>query len=159
MLDEAVEPRDMNLPGWGLHELKGDLAGHWSVKVNGNWRMTFRFEADGCHRRELPGLSPGGNDGDEQLRSAHPGAVLRDVLVNVPMTISEFAAHIGVSRNTLSRILNERAASLQRCRWLREGFNQASPDIGFRMQNRYDFWHTKHAKRKKVRPIRMHRVA
>ena len=33
----------MNLPGWRLHELKGDRAGHWSVTVNGNWRVTFRF--------------------------------------------------------------------------------------------------------------------
>jgi proteic killer suppression protein len=24
--------------------LKGDLAGHWSVWVNGNWRMTFTFD-------------------------------------------------------------------------------------------------------------------
>jgi toxin HigB-1 len=43
-LDEAVEPLDMNSPGWHLHQLKGDLAGHWSIRVSGNWRMTFRFE-------------------------------------------------------------------------------------------------------------------
>ncbi len=42
-LDQAEAPRDMNLPGWRLHELKGDLAEHWSVTVNGNWRITFRF--------------------------------------------------------------------------------------------------------------------
>jgi proteic killer suppression protein len=35
----------MNLPGWGLHPLKGkDLKGHYSLTVNGNWRMTFTFE-------------------------------------------------------------------------------------------------------------------
>lgn len=43
-LNIATRPQQMDLAGWGLHELKGDLAGHWSVKVNGNWRMTFRFE-------------------------------------------------------------------------------------------------------------------
>ncbi len=42
-LDQAGSPRDMNLPGWRLHELKGHMAGHWSVTVNGNWRITFRF--------------------------------------------------------------------------------------------------------------------
>jgi toxin HigB-1 len=35
---------DMNLPGWDLHSLKGEMAGQRSIKVNGNWRMTFRFE-------------------------------------------------------------------------------------------------------------------
>lgn len=33
----------MNLPSFRLHMLKGDLKGHWSVWVNGNWRVTFRF--------------------------------------------------------------------------------------------------------------------
>jgi proteic killer suppression protein len=43
-LNAARDHADMNLPGWNLHPLKGELAGHWSIKVNGNWRMTFRFE-------------------------------------------------------------------------------------------------------------------
>jgi proteic killer suppression protein len=43
-LDVATGPQDMRLPGWRLHPLKGELAGHWSVWVSGNWRLTFRFE-------------------------------------------------------------------------------------------------------------------
>jgi proteic killer suppression protein len=43
-LNRATQPLDMTQPGWDLHPLKGDLNGHWSVKVNANWRMTFRFE-------------------------------------------------------------------------------------------------------------------
>ncbi|MGE4558091.1 MAG: type II toxin-antitoxin system RelE/ParE family toxin [Desulfovibrionaceae bacterium] len=43
-LDAASEVRDMDAPGYALHPLKGSLAGHWSVKVSGNWRVTFRFE-------------------------------------------------------------------------------------------------------------------
>ena len=43
-LNEAESPQEMNLAGWHLHPLQGDLAGHWSVRVSGNWRMTFRFE-------------------------------------------------------------------------------------------------------------------
>jgi proteic killer suppression protein len=33
------------LPGWRLHELKGERAGTWSISVTGNWRLTFRIEA------------------------------------------------------------------------------------------------------------------
>lgn len=36
----------MNFPGWRLHALGRDLAGYWSVTVNGNWRMVFRFEGE-----------------------------------------------------------------------------------------------------------------
>ncbi len=34
----------MNIPGWDLHALAGNLKNHWSVKVNGNWRVTFKIE-------------------------------------------------------------------------------------------------------------------
>jgi proteic killer suppression protein len=43
-LDSATSPEDMNAPGWRLHPLTGDLAGNWSVRVNGNWRITFAFD-------------------------------------------------------------------------------------------------------------------
>jgi proteic killer suppression protein len=43
-LNVAQSPQDMNLPGWRLHGLEGRLADHFAVTVNGNWRMTFRFE-------------------------------------------------------------------------------------------------------------------
>jgi proteic killer suppression protein len=44
-LNDATAPQDMNVPGWNLHPLKGlDLKGHFSVWVNGNWRMTFTFD-------------------------------------------------------------------------------------------------------------------
>ena len=41
--DQAEEIDDMDLPGLELHELKGNRKGIWSVKVSGNWRITFRF--------------------------------------------------------------------------------------------------------------------
>jgi proteic killer suppression protein len=45
-LDAANKPRDLNVPGWNLHALTGDLAGHWSLWVSGNWRLTFVFDEE-----------------------------------------------------------------------------------------------------------------
>jgi proteic killer suppression protein len=45
-LDNAKVPSDMNAPGWRLHTLRGELEGHWSVDVSGNWRLTFAFEGE-----------------------------------------------------------------------------------------------------------------
>jgi len=42
-LDQACAPEDMNVPGWKLHPLTGELDGHGAVWVSGNWRLTFRF--------------------------------------------------------------------------------------------------------------------
>jgi proteic killer suppression protein len=49
VLDRSRKPEDMNLPGFGLHRLKGRLKGHWAVWVSGNWRVTFRFEGGDAH--------------------------------------------------------------------------------------------------------------
>lgn len=42
-LDAASSPSDMDLPGWRCHSLKGDLDGHHAVRVDENWRLTFKF--------------------------------------------------------------------------------------------------------------------
>ena len=44
VLDAAADPADLDLPGYRLHRLKGELKGLWSVTVSGNWRVTFRIE-------------------------------------------------------------------------------------------------------------------
>jgi len=42
-LDTAHVIGDMEVPGFNLHPLKGQVKGRWSVWVNGNWRVTFEF--------------------------------------------------------------------------------------------------------------------
>ena len=43
-LETAMLPMDVDLPGYRLHPLKGNLKGYWSVSISGNWRIVFRFE-------------------------------------------------------------------------------------------------------------------
>ncbi len=43
-LNIATKAEHMNIPRWQLHSLHGELSGHWSVSVNGNWLLTFAFE-------------------------------------------------------------------------------------------------------------------
>jgi proteic killer suppression protein len=52
-LDEADAPQALNLPGYRLHPLKGDLSGFWSVTVRANWRVIFRFQGGGAFDVEL----------------------------------------------------------------------------------------------------------
>ncbi len=44
-LDTAQAIDDMDIPGYRLHQLKGDRKGVWTITVNSNWRLTFEFEA------------------------------------------------------------------------------------------------------------------
>jgi len=45
-LDAATCAEDMRFPGWHLHPLQREVAEHWSIRVNGNWRIAFRFEGE-----------------------------------------------------------------------------------------------------------------
>ena len=52
-LDQSLVIDDMNLPGYRLHELKGDLKEFWSVSLSGNWRIIFRFENSKAYDVEM----------------------------------------------------------------------------------------------------------
>jgi proteic killer suppression protein len=43
-LNAAMKPDDLSAPGWRLHPLTGSLRGFYSITVNGNWRVIFRFD-------------------------------------------------------------------------------------------------------------------
>jgi toxin HigB-1 len=53
ILDGAATPQALNLPGYRLHSLKGDLKGFWSVTVRAHWRIMFRFEGTDAFDVEL----------------------------------------------------------------------------------------------------------
>jgi proteic killer suppression protein len=42
-LDTAQSIEDVDVSGFRLHPLKGEMKGRWSIWVNGNWRLTFEF--------------------------------------------------------------------------------------------------------------------
>lgn len=43
-LDTAQTIEDMDISGFRLHPLKGEMRGRWSITVSGNWRITFEFQ-------------------------------------------------------------------------------------------------------------------
>lgn len=53
VIDSASTIDDIRLPGYNLHELKGDRKGTWSIKVSGNWRITFTFENNDAYDIDL----------------------------------------------------------------------------------------------------------
>lgn len=87
----------------------------------------------------------------------HPGRIIREAIEALEMSVTGFAAHIGVSRVALSRVLHERAGvTPEMSIRISEAFGQESPDIWFQMQGDYDFWRAAKARvgRKKVPPVR-----
>ncbi len=52
-LDAARQPKDLELPGYRLHPLRGDMKGRWAINVSGNLRVIFRFEAEDVYDVDL----------------------------------------------------------------------------------------------------------
>jgi proteic killer suppression protein len=48
-LQAAKAINDMNIPGYGLHQLSGELKSFWAVKVDKNYRIIFQFIAEDAH--------------------------------------------------------------------------------------------------------------
>ena len=54
MLHAAVRVETLRIPpGNRLETLHGDREGQWSIRINDQWRICFRWEADGAHDVEI----------------------------------------------------------------------------------------------------------
>ncbi len=57
-LDSANSPRDIDLPGYRLHSLRGELKGLWSISVSGNWRIIPSHRDAAVYVRPGSGFPP-----------------------------------------------------------------------------------------------------
>lgn len=86
----------------------------------------------------------------------HPGRMIKEAIAAIPMSVTAFAAHIGVSRVALSRVLNGKAGVTPEVSIrISQAFGQDSPDIWFNVQNAYDFWQAAKARpgKKKIEAL------
>lgn len=86
----------------------------------------------------------------------HPGEILKeDVLPELGLTVGEFAAHLGVSRPHLSKLLNQRAGiTAEMDLKISEALGQ-TPGLWIRMQAAYDLWQAEQQPRQPVAPLRV----
>jgi addiction module HigA family antidote len=84
---------------------------------------------------------------------AHPGEVVKERLG--PLSVSEAAEHLGVSRVTLSRLVNcKSGVSAEMALRLAEAFG-TTPDLWLKLQMNYDLWHASRKRRQKVAPLKI----
>jgi addiction module HigA family antidote len=78
-------------------------------------------------------------------RPTHPGGILRrHYLEPLPMTVSELAVVLGVSRKTLSEIVNEHASITPDMALRLSKAFKTTPELWLNMQRNYDLWQASH---------------
>ena len=97
----------MNYPGSYFHSLSGARAGRYSVRLTANVRVTFGWGDDSAVDIDIEDDLM--TERHPSLVPAHPGEILReDVLPAVSMTKTAVARALGISRQTLYDIINEK---------------------------------------------------
>jgi addiction module HigA family antidote len=138
-LDLAAGLDDLKVPpGNRLHALEGDRKGQYSISVNDQWRICFRFvdgdayDVEICdyHWEAEPAMSIANTTGINR-RPTHPGEMLReDFLPDYGLSVAGLAEAVGVSRQSINELLRERRA--------------ISPDMALRLArlfgNSAEFW-------------------
>ena len=86
----------------------------------------------------------------------HPGEILKeDVLPELGLTVGDFAAHLGVSRPHLSKLLNQHAGiTAEMDLKISEALGQP-PGLWIRMQVAYDLWQAEQRPRQHVAALRV----
>ena len=88
---------------------------------------------------------------------AHPGRIIKNHHLNsVSMTITELADVLGVSRKTLSKVVNERGSITPDMALRLSRAFDTSPDLWLNLQKNYDLWYASNHLDdwKKVQPIK-----
>jgi antitoxin HigA-1 len=90
----------------------------------------------------------------------HPGAILReDVLPALGLSVSEAARQLGVTRQTLHRIMAEKGSITPQMAARLGRFCGNGPELWLRMQQVYDLWHAERELRAELKRIPIHRAS
>ncbi|MGB9379667.1 HigA family addiction module antitoxin [Candidatus Binatus sp.] len=97
---------------------------------------------------------------DAERRPTHPGAILReDVLPALGLSISEAARQLGVTRQTLHRIMAEKVSVTPEMAARLGRFCGNGPGIWLRMQQARDLWNAERELRAELKRIPIHRTS
>jgi len=143
-------------PSNRLHELSADRKGQFSISVNDQWRISFRFENGDAFEVELTDYNweqcmTVENTRERKIRPTHPGEMLReDYLPDYGLTISSLARAIRVSRQTVNELLRERrAVSPEMAIRLGRLFGN-TPEFWLNAQRAVDLWDAARSMKKSV---------
>lgn len=139
---------DLKIPrGNRLHILSGDRKGQYSIAINDQWRICFRFvdgdayDVEVCDYHGRARAMAIVNDKEMKRRPTHPGEMLReDYLPDYGLSVSALAKAVGVSRQSINELLRERrAASPAMALRLARLFGN-SPEFWMNAQRAVDLW-------------------
>ncbi|MDO8723866.1 MAG: HigA family addiction module antitoxin [Syntrophales bacterium] len=89
-------------------------------------------------------------------RPTHPGNIIKeDYLLHLAITIKDMADTLGVSRKTLSKIINEKGAITPDMALRLSRALDTTPEFWLNLQKNYDLWHAETASKEwqKVKPF------
>jgi addiction module HigA family antidote len=129
----------MDIHTFRLHALKGNLKGFWAVTVRANWRVIFRFSQGKASDVDLVDYHR--NEGMPRMpmkNPPHPGALIRDNIADLGLSVAEAATGLGITRQQLYNLVNGKSGITPEMAVRLEKAFGGSADAWLRMQNNHD---------------------
>ena len=138
-IDAAVGIEDLRLPPSNrLEPLKGKRKGQWSIRINDQWRVCFRFEQGEAFDVEIADYHYTEVTMTKKLAPVHPGGFLEELLQQCSVSQAQLARAIGVSAMRVSHLVKgKRPVTAEMALRLARFFGQ-SPQYWLNLQSRYD---------------------
>jgi len=108
ILDAAMSLNDLRVPpGNRLERLRGERAGQYSIRINDQWRICFRWDEGDAHDVEIVDYHWEGVMAPKKLAPVHAGEILLEEFL-VPMEISQYrlAKDISVPPRRINEIVH-----------------------------------------------------
>ena len=147
-LNASAAPDDMDLPGFRLHPLKGELAGFWAVTVRRELAHRLPLRGRPRARRRLSRLPLERQDRCScTIRPTPAHSSAASASSPWALTVTEAAKGLAVSRNTLSMLNGRLGISPEMAIRLSQAFG-GSPESWLQQQLQYDLWHAQQGREK-----------
>lgn len=154
-LNAATRLDDLRLPPSNrLEALKRDRVGQWSIRINDQWRVCFRFESGDAFNVEIRLPQIGVSMNKDGLPPIHPGEFLREILEELDISQAKFARAIGISPMRVSHVVNgARPVTAELALLFSRAFHHQSPQYWLNLQAAYDLKTTETAIAKQLRAV------
>jgi antitoxin HigA-1 len=137
-LEAAVELRDLSaLPGNRLEALKGDRKGHYSIRINDQWRICFERRSGSPAQQTLRWLTTIRRE-VVAIHAIRPGEHLAEELEELGMIAAALARQLDVPTNRVTEILNGRRAITGDTALRLAHFFRTTAEFWLNLQNLYD---------------------
>lgn len=153
-INSAKEIEELQFPPSNrLHKLLGDRKNQWSISINDQYRICFKFENGNATDVEIVDYHQ--ERIIKKTFNVHPGEILKEYLDEMEISAYKLSHATGISESNLSELINGKKNITARLSLLLGKFFGFNEEYWLRMQNHYDILEEKKKIKTKLKSVQI----